>query len=288
MHHMGCSALYFSDRVQSWLWLGWLKSGNLFLDFGAQEFNADDADTRRELRAFLRKQQVSQYTIDAALQGALRVSNIFEAIGVRYTAVDVDGSHGSKFLDLNTSQPPASWRNTFDFINNEGTLEHLVNPINGFQLAHEMVKAGGVVRHNFPLIGWREHGFLYPTTKFYACLVGDNRYESLQVRAWLSGSTLFEDAFFKDVSDENGVAAKPTVTDIWGELIYRKTADRPFVIPVDHVGGPDAASARERLIENHRSLALSRPYPPGIHKLLTRKAKLGLTQIAAGLDWFRR
>jgi hypothetical protein len=159
-------------------------------------------------------------------------------------------------------EPPAYWRNTFDFINNEGTIEHLVNPINGFQLAHEMVKVGGVVRHNFPLIGWREHGFLYPTTKFYACLVGDNAYETLQVRAFPTGSTVFDDPFFKDVLDENGdPAAKPTVTDIWGELIYRKTADRPFVIPVDHVGGPDSASARDRLIENHRSLALSRPYP---------------------------
>jgi hypothetical protein len=82
------------------------------------------------------------------------------------------------------------------------------------------------------------------------------------VRAWVSGSTLFDDPFFEDVLDDNGApAAKPTVTDIWGELIYRKTADRPFVIPVDHVGGPNAASARDRLIDNHRSLAQSRPYP---------------------------
>jgi hypothetical protein len=181
---------------------------------------------------------------------------------VRYTSIDVDGSHDSKFLDLNTAAPPVYWRNAFDFINNEGTIEHLVNPINGFQLAHEMVKVGGVVRHNFPLIGWRDHGFLYPTTKFYAHMIGDNGYEALQVRALLTGSTLFDDSFFKMVLDGNGDPAPlPTVTDIWGELIYRKTADRPFVIPVDHVGGPAADAMRARLIENHRKHAASRPYP---------------------------
>jgi hypothetical protein len=45
-------------------------------------------------------------------EGGLRVSNIFEAFGVRFTAVDVDGAHGSKFFDLNSSLPPAYWRNT--------------------------------------------------------------------------------------------------------------------------------------------------------------------------------
>ena len=88
INQMGCSAFYFSDRVQSWLWLGWLKSGNLFLDFGAQDFNADDADTRRELRAFLRKQQVSQYTIDAAARRSQVTTSLKPS--VRYTAVDVD------------------------------------------------------------------------------------------------------------------------------------------------------------------------------------------------------
>jgi hypothetical protein len=77
-------------------------------------------------------------------------SSLGIACGVQYSAIDVDGAHGSSFLDLNTSEPPLYWRNVFDFINNEGTIEHLVNPINGFLVAHEMVKVGGVIRQWTP------------------------------------------------------------------------------------------------------------------------------------------
>jgi hypothetical protein len=51
------------------------------------------------------------------------------------------------------------------------------------------------------------------------------------------------------------------VTDIWCELVYRKTSDRPFVIPVDHVGGPKADAARTRLVDNYRKTMLARNYP---------------------------
>jgi hypothetical protein len=35
-------------------------------------------------------------------------------------------------------------------VNNEGTVEHFANPMNDFQVAHEIAKPGGVIRHNFP------------------------------------------------------------------------------------------------------------------------------------------
>jgi hypothetical protein len=42
--------------------------------------------------------------------------------------------------------------------------------------------------------------------------------------------------------DMTGADGVPLVTNIWGELVFRKVADRPFAVPVDHVGGPDAGS----------------------------------------------
>jgi len=258
---MGLSTAYFSWNVQAWLDAGWLKLGSVFIDFGAQEFYADAAELRRELDSFLRKHGVAQDRIAAAVGNDMpMVRAIYEALGILYYSVDVDGAHGSAFFDLNSFAPPPYWENTFDFVNNEGTLEHLANPVNGFQVAHEIVKVGGVIRHNFPLIGWREHGFLYPTTKFYAHLCGDNGYEVLKAKAELSESEPFEDAFFKYVIDLNTQCkvAAPQVTNIWGELVYRKTSDRPFVIPVDHVAGPNAAEARERLIAHHRRVAKAR------------------------------
>jgi hypothetical protein len=261
---MGYSTYYFSHSVERWLDAGWLKPGHHLMDFGAQEFYVDNEETRREIGVFLRRRELSQEAIDALLQDGPKVGAIFAAFGVRYTAIDVDGAPGSKFFDLNTSAPPLYWRNAFDFVNNEGTIEHLVNPINGFQVAHEIAKVGAVIRHNFPLIGWHDHGFLYPTSKFYAHLIGDNGYELLRALAVLQESAPFDDPLFKQVWDialDGYTDVKPTITNLWGELVYRKTADRPFVIPVDHVDGPGAAAGRGRLIENYRKVARARNYP---------------------------
>ena len=52
---------------------------------------------------------------------------------------------------------------------------------------------------------------------------------------------------------------KPTVTNLWGELVYRKTADRPFVIPVDHVVGRSLRQPGQ--CRNYRKVVRSRNYP---------------------------
>src|SRR5262249_54871970 len=120
--------------------------------------------------------------------------------------------------------------------------------------AHEIAKVGAVVRHTFPLIGWPEHGFFYGTAKFYAHLLGDNGYEKLKAVAVLTGHTPFIDPLFESIDLNGNPIPPPIVTDMLAELIVRKTSDRPFVIPVDHVVSPDADSVRRRLIENHRRI----------------------------------
>lgn len=213
---MGYSRDYFTTWVKDWIDRGWLAPGHRLIDFGAQEFD-----------------------------GPASVAEMYATLGINYASIDVDGARGSTFFDLNTFAVPHEWMGAFDFVNDEGTVEHLVNPINCFHVAHDMAKIGGVIRHSFPLIGWREHGFFYPTTKLCAQLVGDNGYELLEAIASHTGQTPFADAFFK--LDR----ATPAVTDLWAFLTYRKTSNRPFVIPVDHVGGPSAARTKVVLRENY-------------------------------------
>jgi hypothetical protein len=257
---MGYTAYYFQHAVQFWFDMGWLKPQQRLIDFGSQEFFADPALTRREVEAFLNSHGVPQDTITTVLgDGFPKVEAVYAAVGIDYMSIDVDSAYGSTFFDLNTFAAPPEWRNAFDFVNNEGTIEHLINPINGFHVAHEMAKVGGVVRHNFPLIGWTQHGFANLTTKFYAHLIGDNAYEVLRVTATVSEPTPFDDPLFTTCMALTGLSDSPTkqipppdVTNIWGELVYRKTVDQPFVIPVDHVDGPDATTVRRRLNENYR------------------------------------
>jgi hypothetical protein len=89
-------------------------------------------------------------------------------------------------------------------------------------------------------------------------MVGDNGYEVLRAAATMSASAPFDDPLFRQVTDQRGNVVAAAVTNIWGELVYRKTRDRPFVIPVDHVSGPNAEPARARLTENYRRLARGR------------------------------
>ena len=253
---MGYNHEYFPFSVQDWMNRGWLTPGHRLIEFGAQEFFSEPDETCRITRAFLIKNGVDSTVADGVVGKKLpSVAVIYEVLGIDYTSVDVDGAFGSTFFDLNAFAVPPEWMGVFDFINDEGTVEHLVNPINGFHVAHDMAKVGGIIRHSFPLIGWREHGFFYPTTKFCAHLVGDNGYELLRAEASFNRHTPFDDPFFKLPS------GAPPVTDMWAELIYRKVLDQPFVIPVDHVGGPSAKSTKHRLREHYDRAARSRYSP---------------------------
>jgi hypothetical protein len=262
---MGYTALYFQHAVQFWFDRGWLKPGQRLIDFGSQEFFADPVETTRAVTAFLGQHGVSADTIKAPINRGGALKAIYAAVGIDYASIDVDGAHGSEFFDLNSFEAPPKWRNAFDFVNNEGTIEHLANPINGFHVAHDIAKVGGVIRHNFPLIGWYQHGFANLTTKFYAHLIGDNAYELLKVQATVTEPTPFNDPLFTTCSALTGSVDSPTepippplVTNIWGELVYRKTVDRPFILPVDHVDGPNAQSVRRRLNENFHRIRLLR------------------------------
>jgi hypothetical protein len=264
---MGYSAFYFQHAVQGWLDAGWLKPGGRLIDFGSQEFSADPAETRQAVTEFL-----CRHGVDLKPGQALpSIKSIYAAAGITYTAIDVDGARESTFFDLNTFATPPDWRGAFDFVNNEGTIEHLANPINGFNVAHDMARVGGVIRHNFPLTGWTQHGFNNPTPKFYAHLIGDNAYEVLTAVATVSEPTPLNDPIFTrcyaegrsdGLTNDAGVPLPaiiqaPLVTNIWGHLVYRKTSDRPFVLPIDHVEGPDLAAVRGKMVDNYRRSARS-------------------------------
>jgi hypothetical protein len=242
---MGYMDVYFTRFVAAWLDAGWLAPGARLIDFGAQEFDGDPAATRAALRGFLRSRSA-----DEEAAQALSVAAVYRALGVDYVSVDVDGTRGSAFFDLNTGAPPADWRGAFDFVNNEGTIEHLVNPINGFLVAHELLKIGGVARHNMPLSGCPEHGFMYPTDKFYAWLIGENRYVTLLAEAYVTSATPFVSPLFK-----NGPIAMP---DVWMTLVYRKTNAAPFAFPADHLFVDDRRAIAARLAENMTALMRGR------------------------------
>ena len=239
---MGYSATYFPSHVARWLDKGWLFPGARLIEFGAQEFYCDPQAARERTRAFLAARGKSAAEIDAAIgrSGPILVADVYRALGVEYVAIDVDGAYGSTFFDLNTFAPPPEWLGTFDMVNNEGTIEHLINPINGFQVTHELLKPGGVARHNVPLTGWQEHGLFHATSGFYLAMLNENRYELLEGHADGQPAKPWNDQLFK--------AARPyDVVDLWGLIIYRKQIDETFRPPADHLVTPHAGAIASRL-----------------------------------------
>lgn len=251
---------FFNRVVASWLSQGWLKAGDRLIDFGAQEYYDDTEKVRAAVDLFLRQLGKSEAEIEGVLgaSGLFPIGNVYRAIGVEYVAVDVDNSHGCTYFDLSTFQAPERWRGYFDLVNDQGTIEHLVNPINGFHVAHELLKVGGIARHSFPVIGWHDHGFFYPTSKFCAHLVGCNQYEVLEAKITKTTTTTYRDIFFTELVDKDllPIAQEDSVVEnYWAFLTYRKTHDRPFVAPSDHIVSDDADSIRRRLSEAYAKYA---------------------------------
>lgn len=239
---MGYSSVYFPTHVARWLDQGWLFPGARLIEFGAQEFYCDPQAAREHTRAFLAARGKSAAEIEAAIgrSGTFPVAAVYRALGIDYVAIDVDGAYGSTFFDLNTFAPPPEWLGAFDMVNNEGTIEHLINPINGFQVTHELLKPGGVARHSVPLTGWRDHGMFHATSGFYLAMLTDNRYELLEGRADGQPAKPWNDQLFK--------AAQPfDVADLWGLIIYRKQIDEAFRPPADHLKTPHAGAIASRL-----------------------------------------
>jgi SAM-dependent methyltransferase len=223
---MGYSADYFPHRVARWLDSGYLFPGAHLIEFGAQEFYCDPHAAGQQTLEFLLARGVSQADAVAAT-AHLSIAACYRALGICCSSIDVDGSRGSAFFDLNTFAPPADWLGTFDMVNNGGTIEHLVNPMNGFQVAHELLKPGGVAHHSIPLTGWPEHGLFYPTSKFYDRLIWENAYEVLD----------------RQVDPDGPVNQQLTIT-------YRKRGTAPFRAPFDHLTGPDAYTLGAQLTNN--------------------------------------
>jgi SAM-dependent methyltransferase len=239
---VGYSAEYFPAHVARWLDAGWLFPGARLIEFGAQEFYCDPGAAREQTGAFLRARGKSADEIAEAIgrSGKFPVASVYRALGIDYCAIDVDAAHGSTFFDLNTFAPPPGWAGAFDMVNNEGTIEHLINPINGFQVAHELLKPGGVARHSAPLTGCWDHGLFHPTSSFYLAMLNENRYELLDARAEVQSARPWPDELFK-------LAAGAEIVDLWGAIVYRKQIDDGFRPPADHLRTAAAASIASRL-----------------------------------------
>jgi SAM-dependent methyltransferase len=90
------------------------------------------------------------------------------------TAIDFHGTQSALRLDLNS---PIDLRRQFNFIANSGTLEHVFNIAQALKTAHDHLKTGGLVLHQFPFAGLVDHGFFNFNPTFIWDLSAANHYQ---------------------------------------------------------------------------------------------------------------
>jgi SAM-dependent methyltransferase len=245
---MGYRENYFSQRVRNWQDFGWLPTGGRLIDFGAQAFAGDPVEIRTDL-------SILGIELDRPT-----VREAYRALGIDYVAIDVEPVEGALYFDLNSQAPPPEWLGAFDMVNNEGTIEHLANPMNGLQVAHDLVKVGGVVHHSMPMFGHRKHGLFNATPKLWSELMLANNYQPLQaVIDFQEDDASFGYTGFI-VRDSAGTpCTSARASNAWITLAYRKTREAPFVIPTDHLLFPLGSVVAANLQRNFDQWSAARP-----------------------------
>jgi hypothetical protein len=217
----------------AWIGSGWLPRPDEIADFGAHEFQGDPDEMRRITRDFLRRCSVAEWEIEeiCLAEGFPSIARVYRAIGVDYVSLDIQQSNGVKYFDLNVLRRPLEWRPAFDLVNNEGAIEHLINPLNGFQVGHELLKVRGVALHSIPLAGHANRGLMHPDGKVLQPAARGQR-----LRTFAGGISIGQsqphgaDKRFV-VLDREGAPGRTAVIDFvnaWLHVGYAKRPPRSF------------------------------------------------------------
>ncbi|WP_224005475.1 hypothetical protein [Aureimonas sp. SA4125] len=146
----------------------------------------------------------------------------------RYDCIDLDGHRGAHVFDLNLPLDEAyGFTDTFDFVTNHGTTEHLFNQMVAFENVHKLAATDGLILHALPFQGYQNHGMFNYNASLFLDLSISNDYEVFGL--FLSvDDKLF--AYDEDFLSRNNIS---TTSDVLIMAVMRKTVDRPFEAPYD-------------------------------------------------------
>jgi SAM-dependent methyltransferase len=207
---------------------------------------------------------------------------LYEALGIKYGCVDVDGRVGSVVMDLNFDEVPAAHKGKYGLVTNHGTSEHIMNQYNVFKAMHEFARPGGVFVHAVPFTVHLEHGFFNYQPNFFEALARYNSYETLGIWVgpdWQLASFVPWDPMLLDFLTLN---AKTTHLLV---VAHRKMYDKEFCVPFQEIYEnmvPDEARSRYAMVVDGEVLDSKRV------KYLTKDSVLAkeyLTQITGLNNW---
>jgi len=183
------TALIVADVVGS----GLLPPDPTVVDLGNQTYGVDRSTLKRILDR-LRDARVADrrpadletlrsfLDADGRTKPAPLVEHFYRALGFAgYEAIDINSRYGSHVMDLNQDvDKEYGFSNTYDFVVNTGTSEHVFNQAAFFRNAHNLAKPGGLMLHILPFTGYANHGFYNYQPNIFFDLAAVNGYSIMR------------------------------------------------------------------------------------------------------------
>lgn len=108
------------------------------------------------------------------------MGDLYRAAGFDYVSIDIVEAPYVFRFDLNSDEIPATMKNKYDIVINNGTTEHVLNQLNALKAVHDLAKPGGIIYSMFLINGWGDHGLLRYSSRFVRLLADANRYEIVE------------------------------------------------------------------------------------------------------------
>ena len=181
-HLIGENLGFSSGTLYHYRWLGRagrIPRGARVLELGSQ--NAWGDFPHAEVRDFMTVfgASVSDERLRSGVAPGVKVEQLMRDAGFRYAAFDVYSTGATRTFDLNSDSVGWRDRGRYDVVTNCGTSEHVANQFNVFKVAHDALKAGGVMMNFVPFYGQVDHGLINYHPKFFTTLIANNDYQPL-------------------------------------------------------------------------------------------------------------
>jgi hypothetical protein len=218
------------------------------MELGSQDFWCPQQKLIRALFAAFARPEPNPELLTTNFSNQKPARLLYEALGLAYSWVDIDGREGALVLDLNFDEAPEEHRGKYGLVTNHGTSEHVLNQYNVFKMMHDFTKPGGIIVHAVPFTVHLEHGFFNYQPNFFGALARYNSYETLGLWVgpdWQLASFIPWDPMLLDYLAFNSKTTHLLI------VAQRKIYDKPFFVPFQQVYDDlitDEARSRYRII----------------------------------------
>jgi hypothetical protein len=146
-------------------------------------------------------------------------------------SIDMDGTPLACKRDLNQE---LEFPIPYEVVINHGTAEHIFNIANVFRVMHDACKAGGLMIHESPFVGWVDHGFYCLQPTLFFDVAAANKYDIRYLAIEHIESRMLHEVKSREEIHELARAGKlPNNAMLY--VAMRKTADDAFKIPMQGV-----------------------------------------------------